>query len=160
MLLRGALLHYEAVPGQRDVDHSKTPIRYSLRERCERLGFRATREAEIAPAGAANLVGNAKPARLVTDLAVLGRDDVYPDRFPQIRKTAAVRRERLDPAGGVVPPSRCATGLGNPREAAQQRGPFGRPIPAPRPIVRYELRRRGRPTGKNTRESYTVRQAD
>jgi hypothetical protein len=81
-LLRGALLHYEAVPGQRDVDHSKTPIRYPLRECCERLGLRGARQTEIAPTGAADLVSDAKPPGLVTDLPMLGRDDLYPDRLP------------------------------------------------------------------------------
>jgi hypothetical protein len=72
------------VVGQRDFNHSKTPIPYRLTERTKRSGVGRAGEPEIAAARAADFVRDAMPARLGADLTVLGRNDIRPDRSPEL----------------------------------------------------------------------------
>ena len=152
--------HLKAVVGQRDVDHSKTPIRYRFPECVEPFRVGRAREPEIAPAGAADLVRDAMAARFGADLAMLGRDEVHADRFPELLQAAPIGRKRVEPSRGVRPLERRATGLCQCRQTADQLRRFPRSVPAPSPIVRNQIGRRSGPAGKNTRESYTVREAD
>jgi hypothetical protein len=109
---RAALCYLKAVVGQRDIDHSKTPIPYRLTERTKRFVVRRASEPEVAAAGAADFVRDAMAARLGADLTVLGRDDVCSDRSPKLLQTLPVGFERLQPSRGVIPCQRRASSFG------------------------------------------------
>jgi hypothetical protein len=70
--------------GQRDVDHSKPSVPNRFRESGKRYRVGGACEPEVTPAGAAHLVGDTVATRFVTDLPMLGRDDLNPDRVPKI----------------------------------------------------------------------------
>jgi hypothetical protein len=79
--MRPKWCHPKAVLGQRDVDHSKTPIPNRFPECLEPLRIRCARQTEVAAAGAAHFIGDSEPLRRGTDLTVLGRYDVHADRI-------------------------------------------------------------------------------
>ena len=78
------MCHLKAVLGQRDIDHSKTPIRYRFPERVERLDVGRACDPEVAAAGAADFVRDPMAARFDADLTVLDRDKSRADRLPEL----------------------------------------------------------------------------
>jgi hypothetical protein len=100
------------------------------------------------------------PQGMLADLPMLGRDDIRTDGFPKIPKTAAVIRNGFDERICRTPTCGCAPGFRRRAQPAEQRPRLAWTSRLKRPKVRNELGRRGGPAGKNTGESYTVRQPD
>ena len=80
---RAVLCHQKAVLGQRDVDHSKTPIPNRFPESVEPSQVVRAGEPKVAAPGPADLVRDAVAPCLGVDLTMLGRDDLRTDRVTQ-----------------------------------------------------------------------------
>jgi len=97
---------------------------------------------------------------MLADLPMLGRDDIRTDGFPKSPKAAAVIRDRFDERLSRTPTCGRAPGFRRRAQTAEQPRRLGWLGRLESPEVRNKCGRRGGPTGKNTGESYTVRQPD
>ena len=97
---------------------------------------------------------------MLADVPMLGSDDIRTDGFPKTRKAAAVIRDRFDERFSRTPTCGRAPGFRRRAQPAQQCCRLGWPSRLESPKVRNKCGRRGRAAGKNTGESYTVRQPD
>ena len=126
----------------------------------ERIRIESAGNADVAATGAAHLVCETHLSREVPDSPMLGRNEIRAHLLAQLLEAVPVFIDCANKPRTVVLSGGIASPCGDSDQTLSQCGRPARGRNGPSPVLSHQIRRRCRPSGKNTRESYTFRQPD